>query len=114
MTDKEDLLPFRFDEHESQTYEDMTCTIYCHYGHGAVVLVRTYKKEYAQEIVDALNKTRPSARFPEDKMHRMSMIREAVIHHKYKWPEQLTSGVMFYRGERITIKEFNQAKKELK
>lgn len=25
----------------------------------------------------------------------------------YKWPKELSSGVMFYGGQRITIQEFN-------
>lgn len=37
---------------------------------------------------------------------RTSVIREACAHFKYKWPTQLTSGIMFYDGERITIEEF--------
>ena len=26
----------------------------------------------------------------------------------YKWPKQLSDGVMFYNGHRITINEFNE------
>lgn len=28
--------------------------------------------------------------------------------YKYKWPESLTSGVMFYFGHKITIESFNE------
>lgn len=47
-------------------------------------------------------------------MNRETIIRDAVLHHKFRWPVQLTSGVMFYMGERITISEFNKAKREMK
>ena len=32
----------------------------------------------------------------------------ACAHFNYKWPKELTSGVMFYEGFRITVKEFNE------
>lgn len=37
---------------------------------------------------------------------RAQIIARAVAAHDRKWPEQLTSGVMFYQGERITKAEF--------
>lgn len=37
---------------------------------------------------------------------RLQVIRRACADNDYKWPEQLTSGVMFCEGERITIEEF--------
>ena len=41
-------------------------------------------------------------------MNRLQTIRMACRYFNYKWPEQLSSGVMFYFGERITIEEFNK------
>ena len=35
-------------------------------------------------------------------------IREAYYHHNGKWPIELTSGVMFWRGLRVTIKDFKE------
>ncbi|WP_293705992.1 hypothetical protein [Stenotrophomonas sp. UBA7606] len=35
----------------------------------------------------------------------MTVVR-AVLANGGKWPEQLTSGVMFYEGRRITYTEF--------
>lgn len=43
-----------------------------------------------------------------------SVVRECVAHCNYKWPKQLTSGIMFFRGERITIEEFMEQVKLLK
>lgn len=34
------------------------------------------------------------------------ILRRACRHHDWKWPESLTSGVMFFDGERITIEAF--------
>lgn len=42
-------------------------------------------------------------------MNRDQVIRECVQANNRRWPEQLTSGVMFYRGERITQEEFTAA-----
>lgn len=38
--------------------------------------------------------------------NRAQIVSRAVNAHGRKWPEQLTSGVMFYEGERITRDEF--------
>ncbi|WP_454756969.1 hypothetical protein [Cupriavidus campinensis] len=38
--------------------------------------------------------------------NRAQIVSRAVNAHGQKWPEQLTSGVMFYEGERITRAEF--------
>lgn len=32
----------------------------------------------------------------------------ACIYFKNKWPSQLTSGIMFFEGERITKEEFEE------
>lgn len=42
----------------------------------------------------------------EPGMSRPQIIARARMAHSGKWPEQLTSGVMFYEGERITRDEF--------
>ena len=34
-------------------------------------------------------------------------IRRACLHNNFKWPEDMTSGVMFYEGHNITFEEFN-------
>jgi len=36
-----------------------------------------------------------------------SIIREAAYFHGYVWPKQLYTGIMFYKGHRITIEQFN-------
>ena len=33
----------------------------------------------------------------------------ALKANDYKWPDHLTSGIMFYDGERITVAEFTRA-----
>lgn len=38
--------------------------------------------------------------------HRSMIIGQAVMHHGGKWPEQLSSGIMFFNGQRITVEEF--------
>jgi hypothetical protein len=38
----------------------------------------------------------------------MSNIAEACYYYDYTWPKELWTGVMFYRGQRITIEEFNK------
>lgn len=40
-------------------------------------------------------------------MNKDLAITLACAHFSYKWPKQLTSGVMFYEGYKITIQEFN-------
>lgn len=35
-----------------------------------------------------------------------SRLLEAIYHHSGKWPPELTSGIMFWRGLRITLDEF--------
>ena len=42
----------------------------------------------------------------EQSKHRA--IQQACRDCKYKWPKELSNGVMFYNGERITIGEFNK------
>lgn len=41
---------------------------------------------------------------------RAKIIREALAHVGGKWPEELLSGVMFFKGERITKIEFDAAR----
>lgn len=36
----------------------------------------------------------------------MNVIEEARAYFNYTWPEQLTSGVMFFKGVRITKAQF--------
>ncbi len=40
-------------------------------------------------------------------------IRDAVIHCNFTWPKQLTSGVMFFKGQRITRAEFKRIANQL-
>ena len=47
-------------------------------------------------------------------MEKETAIRLACSYFNYKWPKQLTSGIMFYNGFRITIKEFNELAKDFK
>lgn len=37
---------------------------------------------------------------------REEILMDCVAEYGYKWPKLLTSGVMFYMGERITKNEF--------
>lgn len=37
---------------------------------------------------------------------RLQIIRRAIAYSDYKWPAHLTSGIMLYEGERITVEEF--------
>lgn len=37
---------------------------------------------------------------------KLSITRRACAHFNYHWPDQLTSGIMFFEGERITVEEF--------
>jgi len=37
-----------------------------------------------------------------------SRLREAFLQHNGKWPTSLTSGVMYWRGLRITFEEFGE------
>lgn len=46
-------------------------------------------------------------------LEKRQIIRQAVIDSNYKWPQQLDSGIMFYKGLRITIDEFNSEKRLL-
>lgn len=36
------------------------------------------------------------------------IIRMACAFYNYRWPEILSSGIMFFHGQRITIEEFNK------
>jgi hypothetical protein len=35
-------------------------------------------------------------------------IAELCSLYNYKWPKEITSGVMFYNGIKVTIQEFNE------
>lgn len=39
-------------------------------------------------------------------MSKKATIRRCCAWHDYKWPKELSSGVMFFDGQRITIEEF--------
>lgn len=41
-------------------------------------------------------------------MNKECAIRQAVAEHDFKWPKQLWTGVMFWKGHRITTEEFNE------
>lgn len=43
---------------------------------------------------------------PEPGMHRNQVIARARMAHGGKWPAELTSGVMFYEGMRVTRDDF--------
>lgn len=57
---------------------------------------------------------------PEDREQSMRSqrkelaIQQACRDCKYKWPKELTNGVMLYNGERITIDEFNKWARKFK
>lgn len=42
-------------------------------------------------------------------MTRTEIIREAVAYWNWKWPDELWTGIMFFKGERITLGEFHAA-----
>lgn len=37
---------------------------------------------------------------------KIEIINEARMYWSFKWPEQLWTGLMFFKGERITREEF--------
>ena len=39
---------------------------------------------------------------------KKQIIRRACAAFNYKWPEQLSSGIMFFEGQKITIEEFKE------
>lgn len=39
-------------------------------------------------------------------MTKIQTIRKAIAFNNYQWPNQLTSGIMYFEGYRITIEEF--------
>lgn len=41
-------------------------------------------------------------------------IQNACAAYSYKWPKELSSGVMFYNGFKITIDEFNKWARKFK
>lgn len=41
---------------------------------------------------------------------REEIIHDARVYWNFKWPEQLWTGVMFFKGERITRQEFEAQK----
>lgn len=41
-------------------------------------------------------------------MYKELAIKLACRDNDYKWPKQLSSGIMFYCGHKITIAEFNE------
>lgn len=41
-------------------------------------------------------------------------VKRACAAHNYKWPKELSSGVMFFDGQRITIDEFNKWARKFK
>lgn len=42
-------------------------------------------------------------------MNRQQIIMECIVERDFRWPRELVSGVMFFKGERITIDEFAEA-----
>lgn len=44
----------------------------------------------------------------KDKNAYKSLLRRVIAEYDYKWPKQLTSGVMFYNGETIRIEDFKK------
>lgn len=38
----------------------------------------------------------------------LATVRMACAYRDYKWPEELTSGVMFFDGQRVTIEAFQE------
>lgn len=48
-----------------------------------------------------------------DKEHS-TIIREALVSTNWQWPNQLTSGVMFYKGHTIVFDEYINMAKKLK
>lgn len=49
-----------------------------------------------------------------EKINKLEAIKEAAVHHTFTWPKELSSGVMFWNGYRITIDEFNEWKRKFK
>lgn len=47
-------------------------------------------------------------------INKSEAIKEATAYHNFKWPKELTSGVMFWCGYHITIDEFNHWARKFK
>lgn len=47
-------------------------------------------------------------------IERLSIIKNACIYFNFQWPRELTSGVMFFGGERITRREFQSVSRREK
>jgi hypothetical protein len=47
-------------------------------------------------------------------MTREQLIYRAIAYFNYEFPKELTSGILFFRGEKIYIKEFVDAVKLFK
>lgn len=41
-------------------------------------------------------------------MTREEIIKEAYLKNYGSWPQELFTGVMFYKGERITVQDFDE------
>ena len=53
----------------------------------------------------------------EERQNRLaddSTVRQCVVSRDYKWPEGLTSGVMYYYGRKVTIEAFVKQKNLMK
>lgn len=47
-------------------------------------------------------------------LDRLSIIKSACLYFNFHWPPDLTSGVMFFGGERITRREFISVSRKAK
>lgn len=68
-----------------------------HKGCGEIALA-------AATEIEKLRAAQPTS--PEPGMHRNQVIARARMAHGGKWPAELTSGVMFYEGMRVTREDF--------
>jgi len=66
---------------------------------GALILAEIERIDRAENTASIAAKSAANT-------ERAQIIARAVVAHGRNWPEQLTSGVMFYEGERITKAEF--------
>lgn len=48
------------------------------------------------------------------KVDAADIVKRACAHFNYQWPASLTSGVMFFEGQRITIEQFNKCARMFK
>jgi hypothetical protein len=61
----------------------------------------------ALRVVTTEGVAEPSDQELKAKQYKEMQIKNACAYSNYVWPKQLSSGVMFHNGVKITVEEFN-------